>query len=156
MPELNEQTRLKIESKSEKFRTRDIRVIDSTFDAEYFAPGGIYFLNTQKLGSDKLLTQKSNLREYTIWETIANSGKSNRFYSPSESMGGTRGELVPAREVRRSGATCHFRRSGAHHYIPWGQASPACIIRASFSWGGSSLPRASALRNIPKQAVLLK
>ena len=75
MPELNEQTRLKIESKSEKFRTRDIRVIDSTFDAEYFAPGGIYFLNTQKLGSDKLLTQKSNLREYTIWETIANTAE---------------------------------------------------------------------------------
>lgn len=75
MPELNEQTRLKIESKSEKFRTRDIRVIDSTFDAEYFTPGGIYFLNTQKLGSDKLLTQKSNLREYTIWETIANTAE---------------------------------------------------------------------------------
>jgi type III restriction enzyme len=75
MPELNEQTRLKIESKSDKFRARDIRVIDSTFDAEYFAPGGIYFLNTQKLGSDKLLTQKSNLREYTIWETLANTAR---------------------------------------------------------------------------------
>jgi len=75
MPELNEQTRLKIESKSDKFRTRDIRVIDSTFDAEYFAPGGIYFLNTQKLGSDKLLTQKSDLRQYTIWQTLANTAK---------------------------------------------------------------------------------
>ncbi|MBS3985647.1 MAG: DEAD/DEAH box helicase family protein [Selenomonadales bacterium] len=73
MPELNEQTRLKIESKSDKFRTRDIHVIDSSFDAEYFAGGGIYFLNTQKLGSDKLLTQKSDLRQYTIWETLANT-----------------------------------------------------------------------------------
>ena len=75
MPELNEQTRLKIESMSDKFRTRDIHVIDSTFDEEYFPPGGIYFLNTQKLGTDKLLTQKSDLRQYTIWETLANTAK---------------------------------------------------------------------------------
>ena len=75
MPELNEQTRLKIESKSDKFRTRDITVVDSNFDAEYFAPGGIYFLNTQKLGTDKLLTQKSDLRQYTIWETLANTAQ---------------------------------------------------------------------------------
>ena len=73
MPELNEQTRLKIESKSDKFRVRDIHVVDSNFDAEYFMPGGIYFLNTQKLGTDKLLTQKSDLRQYTIWETLANT-----------------------------------------------------------------------------------
>jgi type III restriction enzyme len=75
MPELNEQTRLKIESKSDKFRVRDITVVDSNFDAEYFAPGGIYFLNTQKLGTDKLLTQKSDLRQYTIWETLANTAR---------------------------------------------------------------------------------
>jgi type III restriction enzyme len=73
MPELNEQSRLKIENVSEKFRTRDIRVIDSYFDAKYFPSGGIYFLNTQKLGTDKLLTQKSDLRQYTIWETLANT-----------------------------------------------------------------------------------
>jgi type III restriction enzyme len=73
MPELNEQTRLKIESKSEKFRVRDIRIVDSSFDAEYFAKGSINFLNTQKLGSDKLLTQKGDKRQYTIWETLANT-----------------------------------------------------------------------------------
>ena len=75
MPELNEQTRLKIEGKSDKFRARDILVIESTFDAEFFAPGSINFLNTQKLGSDKLLTQKSDLRQFTIWETLANTAK---------------------------------------------------------------------------------
>lgn len=75
MPELNEQTRLKIESKSDKFRARDILVIESTFDAEFFSPGSINFLNTQKLGSDKLLTQRSDLRQYTIWETLANTAK---------------------------------------------------------------------------------
>ena len=73
MPELNEQTRLKIESKSEKFRARNIKVIDSSFDAECFPAGGIYFLNTQKLGSDKLLTQEADTRQYTIWQTLTNT-----------------------------------------------------------------------------------
>ena len=75
MPELNEQTRMKIEGKSEKFRARDINVIDSNYDAEFFAPGSINFLNVQKLGTDKLLTSKGDGREYTIWETLANTAK---------------------------------------------------------------------------------
>lgn len=75
MPELNKQTRLKIESKSDKIRVRDLVTIDSTFDSEYFEGGCIYFINTQKLGSDKLLTQKSDARQYTIWETLTNTAK---------------------------------------------------------------------------------
>lgn len=69
-PELNEQTRLKIESKSDKICVRDLVTIDSTFNAEYFEGGCIYFLNTQKLGSDKLLTGTSVNRQYSIWETL--------------------------------------------------------------------------------------
>ena len=64
-PELNEQTRLKIESKSDKIRVRDLVTVDSNFDAEYLEGGRIYFINTQKLGSDKLLTTKSDTRQYT-------------------------------------------------------------------------------------------
>ncbi|WP_391203251.1 DEAD/DEAH box helicase [Psychrobacillus sp. L4] len=81
-PELNEQTRLKIESKSDKIRVRDLATIDSTFNYEYFEGGCIYFLNTQKLGSDKLLTGISNLRQYSIWETLTNTAKRNpkKFY----------------------------------------------------------------------------
>ena len=75
MPELNKQTRLKIESKSDKIRVRDLVTIDSTFDSEYFEGGCIYFINTQKLGGDKLLTQKSDARQYTIWETLTNTAK---------------------------------------------------------------------------------
>lgn len=74
MPELNEQTRLKIESSSERFHAGDIQVIDASFDAEFFQPGSINFLNTQKLGSDKRLTQGGE-RGYTIWQTIANTAK---------------------------------------------------------------------------------
>ena len=43
-PELNEQTRLKIESKSDKIRVRDLVTIESTFNTEYFEGGCIYFL----------------------------------------------------------------------------------------------------------------
>lgn len=74
MPELNHQTLLKIESQSDKFHSHDITVIDSSYDAEYFEPG-IYFLNTQKLGSDKLLTQRGDSRQYTIWQTLANTAE---------------------------------------------------------------------------------
>jgi type III restriction enzyme len=82
MPELNEQTRLKIESKSDKIRVGNLVTIDSNFDAEFFEGGCIYFLNTQKLGSDKLLTQKSDKRQFTIWETLTNTAKSKpkKFY----------------------------------------------------------------------------
>jgi type III restriction enzyme len=82
MPELNEQTRLKIESKSDKIRVRQLVTVDSNYDAKYFESGNIYFLNTQKLGSDKLLTQKSDVRQYTIWETLTNTARAfpDRFY----------------------------------------------------------------------------
>ncbi|WP_026673649.1 DEAD/DEAH box helicase [Alkalihalobacterium bogoriense] len=81
-PELNEQTRLKIESKSDKIRVRELVTIDSTFNSEYFEDGCIYFLNTQKLGSDKLLTGTSDTRQYSIWETLTNTAKRNpkQFY----------------------------------------------------------------------------
>ncbi|MEI2391235.1 DEAD/DEAH box helicase family protein [Priestia megaterium] len=82
MPELNEQTRLKIESKSNKIRVRQLITIDSNYDSEYFEDGNIYFLNSQKLGSDKLLTQRSDSRQYTIWETLTNTAqrKPKSFY----------------------------------------------------------------------------
>jgi type III restriction enzyme len=81
-PELNEQTKLKIEGKSDKIRVRDLVTIDSSFNVEYFEGGSVYFLNTQKLGTDKLLTQKSDARQYTIWETLDNTARKipKKFY----------------------------------------------------------------------------
>ncbi|MBE5831025.1 MAG: DEAD/DEAH box helicase, partial [Butyrivibrio sp.] len=74
-PELNEQTRLKIESQSDRLKVRDLVTIDANFSAESLENGHIYFLNTQKLGSDKLLTVASDKRTYSIWETITNTAK---------------------------------------------------------------------------------
>jgi type III restriction enzyme len=82
MPELNEQTRLKIEGKSDRIRVRQLMTIDTSFDAERLEGGHIYFMNTQKLGSEKLLTRKGDGRQYTIWETLTNTARAapDRFY----------------------------------------------------------------------------
>ncbi|MDR1900697.1 MAG: DEAD/DEAH box helicase family protein, partial [Treponema sp.] len=75
MPELNEQSRLKIESKSDKLYVRYLETIEQYFDQEYFSSGMVYFLNTQKLGNEKLLTQHSESRQFTIWETFTNTAR---------------------------------------------------------------------------------
>lgn len=75
MPDLNEQSKLKIESQSDMVQIRQLVTIDSNYDSEYFEPGNIYFLNTQKLGTDKLLTQTSDTRQHTIWETLSNTAQ---------------------------------------------------------------------------------
>lgn len=83
MPELNEQTRRKIESQSNRiFQVNRLIPIDASFDAKQLAGGKVYFINTQKLGSDKLLTKEGDGREYSIWTTLANTARAlpNRFY----------------------------------------------------------------------------
>lgn len=83
MPELNEQTKLKIESKSDRiYRVNQLIPIDSSFDAERLAGGKVYFINTQKLGNDKLLTKVGDGRNWSIWTTLTNTAKAipDRFY----------------------------------------------------------------------------
>lgn len=81
-PELNEQSRKKIADTCTHFRPHNLIIIDSSFDRETFEGGNVYFLNIQKLGKDKLLTSKGDMRQYTIWETIANTSRKLRgkFY----------------------------------------------------------------------------
>ncbi len=74
-PQLNEQSREKFETHSDVFGAGRREIIESTFDAETFAPGKIYFLNTQKLAKDALLTKAGDNRQYTIWDTITNTVK---------------------------------------------------------------------------------
>ena len=82
MPELNEQTRLKIEGKSDRIRVHRLVTIDSSFDDERLEGGHVYFMNTQKLGSEKLLTRKGDGRQYSIWETLTNTAQAtpDQFY----------------------------------------------------------------------------
>ncbi len=82
-PVLNEQSKKRIASASTKLGNSDLVIVDTDFDGEMFTGGKLYFINTQKLGKDKLLTSgRGDKRTYTIWDTIANTAKSkgDRFY----------------------------------------------------------------------------
>lgn len=101
-PMLNEQTRFKIERESDKIKVRDLVTVDPTFNAEYLEGGHIYFLNTQKLGSDKLLTTPSDMRQYSIWETLANTAKRypDKLYVVIDEA--HRGTAVSDRDVKKA------------------------------------------------------
>lgn len=82
-PQLNEQSRLKIDLKADKIRLNQcVTISDDSFDMEMLEDGQIYFLNTQKLSKSSNLTKHSDGRQYTIWETLANTvqEKSDRLY----------------------------------------------------------------------------
>lgn len=82
-PQLNEQSKLKIDSKADKIRlSQCVTVTEDSFDKETFEDGHIYFLNTQKLSVTSKLTKNGDGRSYTIWETLANTvrDKSDRLY----------------------------------------------------------------------------
>ena len=82
-PQLNEQSRQKIDQKADKIRFDQCVVIsDESFDREILEDGHIYFLNTQKLGKAGNLSHHSDTRQYTIWETIENTTKekTDRLY----------------------------------------------------------------------------
>ena len=82
-PQLNEQSKLKIDSKADKIRLGQcVTVSEDSFDKEMFEDGHIYFLNTQKLSKTSNLTKNGDGRTYTIWQTIANTvhEKSDRLY----------------------------------------------------------------------------
>lgn len=82
-PQLNEQSRLKIDLKADKIRLNQCVVIsDDAFDMETLEDGHIYFLNTQKLSKSSNLTKHSDGRQYTIWETLSNTvrDKADRLY----------------------------------------------------------------------------
>ncbi len=83
MPELNEQTKLKIERKSDKvYRVGQLEMITTSFDEERLQGGRIYFINTQKLASDRKLTTQGDGRTFSIWTTLTNTARAipDRFY----------------------------------------------------------------------------
>lgn len=82
-PELNKQSRDKIETKADRIQIGQcITIEDESFDQEVLDDGCIYFLNTQKLSKTSNLTSHSDSRQYTIWETLNNTilQKSDHLY----------------------------------------------------------------------------
>lgn len=91
-PSLNEQTRFRLLQAADRIGFSDLVVVQNTFNAETFKPGQVYFLNTQKLGRNSLLTRghdpseeggttgqatlpemRPDGRTFTIWDTIRNT-----------------------------------------------------------------------------------
>lgn len=82
-PELNEQSRGKIDLKADKIRLDQcVTITDDSFDQEMLDDGHIYFLNTQKLGKSSNLTREGDGRTFTIWDTLQNTmdEKYDRLY----------------------------------------------------------------------------
>lgn len=91
-PSLNEQTRFRLLEAADRLNYSDLVVVENTFNAETFSPGKVYFLNTQKLSKNSLLTRghdayadaaargedtlpemRPDGRTFTIWDTIRNT-----------------------------------------------------------------------------------
>lgn len=82
-PQLNEQSRAKIDLKADKIRLGQcVAITDEAFDQEFLDDGHIYFLNTQKIGRSGNLSRHGDTRQFTIWETLENTAreKSDRLY----------------------------------------------------------------------------
>ena len=74
-PELNVQSLDKIFRASDAFPLHRLIMVDASFDQERFSPGYVYFINTSKLGKEKLLTVQGDKRTHTFWQTVANTSK---------------------------------------------------------------------------------
>src|SRR5690606_31947874 len=74
-PELNAQSRNKLLNVCDYLPFHRMNTVDSeSFDANRLLPVYVYFINTQLLGRDKLLTKEpGDRRNYTFWQTVANT-----------------------------------------------------------------------------------
>ena len=82
-PELNEQSKNKIEATANKLKLGQCVTIDAdSFNQEFLEEGYIYFLNTQKLSKTSRLVKGGDGRDFTIWETFQNTieEKSEKLY----------------------------------------------------------------------------
>jgi type III restriction enzyme len=73
-PELNEQSKMKLYTKADKLTMRPVVTIDErSFKADKLQLGTIYFVNTQKFGTNSNLVKYSNERNYTGWDFMRNT-----------------------------------------------------------------------------------
>ena len=73
-PELNQQSKGKLLAACDHVPFHRLVTVDSeSFDEERLAPCHVYFINTQLLGKDKLLTKGGDKKTFTFWQTVANT-----------------------------------------------------------------------------------
>ncbi len=81
-PQLNQQSLEKMNLAGSAELSGRLELVEATFDAEFFKPGHVHFLNSQKLSTAGLLTKKGDGRQFSIWETVNNTivRQKGRFY----------------------------------------------------------------------------
>ena len=74
-PELNVQSKNKLVGACDHLPYYRMVTIESdNFGDDYLQPGQVYFINTQLLGRDKLLTKEpGDRRNFTFWQTVRNT-----------------------------------------------------------------------------------
>ncbi len=74
-PELNVQSSNKLLVACDHLPYHKMLTIDSeNFDEDFLQPGHVYFINTQLLGKDKLLTKEpGDRRKFTFWQIVTNT-----------------------------------------------------------------------------------
>ena len=72
-PALNRQTRNRMLAASDLLAPKQLTEINDGFLDQALAPSQVYFLNTQKLSKTSRLMQKTNLRQLTFWDVLANT-----------------------------------------------------------------------------------
>ena len=73
-PELNQQSKDKIDQRADRIRPGQTEVIsEESFNRETLEDGKVYFLNTQKLSKSGKLGKHEDNRQFTIWETLENT-----------------------------------------------------------------------------------
>lgn len=75
-PNLNEQTRRKMQSSSSLIKPAQLVSVDPSLDLKEFDSGKIYFIHIQQLGKGATnYVRVGNSRQFSLWETIGNTIK---------------------------------------------------------------------------------
>ena len=137
-PALNEQTKRNMMQASSTLGPNRLTTIDAGFDQESFGPRQVYFLNIQKLAkSNPLSRRNTNLRRYSLWETISNTINSNgaHFYVIIDEA--HRG-MKPESDRRTIVSRIINGAAGVNPAAPivWGiSATPERFVQAIDRWG---------------------
>jgi hypothetical protein len=124
-PALNRQTRNKMIAGSDLLQPTRLVVLDDGFMSAELAPGRVYFLNIQKLSRTAGLSKGGhNLRQYSFWEILANTIRSE-----------TTDLYVVLDEAHRGMQTTHGRKTIVQRIISGkaGSNPPAPVV-----WGISA------------------
>jgi len=78
-PALNKQTRNKMLQSSDLLQPAQLKILDNDFLDSDLQPGCVYFLNIQKLSKNSGLARGGvNLRQFSMWDVLANTIKGDR------------------------------------------------------------------------------